>query len=126
MVAGAAVLAVTGLAIALRGRCPALLAVWTAYILMLLPVAGIVQHGHHFAADRYTYLPMIGWALLAGGGLWANLPPPHSWAAPPAAAPATALANSGVAAMSALSHRQGIIRQALSALSPRAPTLPVT
>src|SRR5262249_60870109 len=96
MVAGAAVLAVTGLAIALRGRCPALLAVWTAYILMLLPVAGIVQHGHHFAADRYTYLPMIGWALLAGGGLWAILPPTPGRATPPGRAPAPGLGIAGV------------------------------
>src|SRR5262249_59318716 len=102
MVAGAAVLAVTGLAIALRGRCPALLAVWTAYILMLLPVAGIVQHGHHFAADRYTYLPMIGWALLAGGGLWAILPSPHGRATRPAGGLPPALGLAGVIALAAL------------------------
>jgi len=116
MVAGAAVLAVTGLAIALRGRCPALLAVWTAYILMLLPVAGIVQHGHHFAADRYTYLPMIGWALLAGGGLWAILPSTHGRATRRAGALATALVIAGLIALAVLTRHQVLIWQDSAAL----------
>jgi protein O-mannosyl-transferase len=33
---------------------------WLWYLIMLLPVIGIVQVGGHAIADRYTYLPMIG------------------------------------------------------------------
>lgn len=46
-------------------------AVWLAYIVMLVPVIGLVQVGTQFAADRYTYLPSIGPFILIGaaGGL---------------------------------------------------------
>jgi Flp pilus assembly protein TadD len=63
------VLAITGLALRFRRRWPALAAVWAAYVVILLPVSGIVQAGPQIAADRYTYLPCLGWALLAGAGL---------------------------------------------------------
>ncbi len=33
---------------------------WFAYLVMLLPVIGIVQVGAQSMADRYTYLPLIG------------------------------------------------------------------
>lgn len=33
---------------------------WFWYIILLLPVSGILQSGHHAHADRYAYLPMIG------------------------------------------------------------------
>jgi protein O-mannosyl-transferase len=64
-----AIVAVTAVAIALARRRPALLAAWAAYVLMALPVAGLVQNGFQIAADRYTYLPCLPWALLAGGGV---------------------------------------------------------
>lgn len=67
LVAGLVVLLVTAVAVAVRRRWPALLAVWVGYVLMLLPVVGIVHNGYQIAADRYTYLPGVGWALLAGG-----------------------------------------------------------
>jgi protein O-mannosyl-transferase len=63
------VLLVTGVALASRRRWPGLLAVWISYALMLFPVAGIFHKGHQIAADRYTYLPGIGWAVLAGGAV---------------------------------------------------------
>jgi Flp pilus assembly protein TadD len=69
-----AVLAVAGMtaaSIALARRWPALAAAWAAYVVMTLPVAGLVQNGFQIAADRYTYLPCVPWALLAGGGLLA-------------------------------------------------------
>ena len=44
------------------------LAVWGIYVIMLLPVIGIVQVGGQSMADRYTYLPSIGPFFLAGLG----------------------------------------------------------
>lgn len=44
-------------------------AAWLSYLIMLLPVIGIIQNGHQSAADRYTYLPLLGLFLLAGFGL---------------------------------------------------------
>ena len=38
---------------------------WFWYIILLLPVSGILQSGHHAHADRYAYLPMIGILSLA-------------------------------------------------------------
>lgn len=67
LLSGVAVLLVTGVAFALRARWPGLLAVWIGYGVMLFPVVGIFHKGHQIAADRYSYLPGIGWALLAGG-----------------------------------------------------------
>jgi protein O-mannosyl-transferase len=64
---GAVALLLTVLAIALRRRWPALAAVWASYVVILLPVAGIVQNGPQ--NDRYTYLACGGWAMLAGAGL---------------------------------------------------------
>ena len=53
----------------LRRRVPGLPAAWGAYIVVLLPVLGIFQSGPQIAADRYTYLAGLGWAILAGAGL---------------------------------------------------------
>lgn len=61
--------AMTWLAWRLRRRAPAFGASWLCYLLFLLPVAGIVQTGPQFAADRYSYLACLGWAALAGGWL---------------------------------------------------------
>ncbi len=75
------VLTITGTVVALWRRWPALAAAWTAYIVILLPVSGVVQAGPQIAADRYTYLSCLGWALLAAGGLgivWRNLRRAHS------------------------------------------------
>ena len=58
-----------------RRQWPGLLAVWVSYIAILLPVLAIVQAGAQLAADRYTYLASLGWALLVGGvlaGWWAR------------------------------------------------------
>src|SRR5881409_450881 len=63
------VLAITALVLVLRRRVPGLLATWLAYIVVLLPVLGIFQIGLQIAADRYTYLAGLGWAILAGAGL---------------------------------------------------------
>src|SRR5437667_324313 len=63
------VLAITAIIVALRRRVPGLPAVWLAYVVILLPVLGIVQSGPQIAADRYTYLAGLGCAILAGAGL---------------------------------------------------------
>ena len=63
------VLALTAIALALRRRVPGLPAAWVAYIVVLLPVLGIFQSGPQIAADRYTYLAGLGWAILGGAGL---------------------------------------------------------
>src|SRR5437762_10169908 len=44
-------------------------AAWLPYLVVLLPVLGIFQSGPQIAADRYTYLAGLGWAILAGAGL---------------------------------------------------------
>src|SRR5262249_34672945 len=64
---GALVAAITAAALSLRSRWPALLAVWVSYVVILLPVLGIVQNGPQIAADRYTYLAGLGWGLRVGG-----------------------------------------------------------
>jgi tetratricopeptide (TPR) repeat protein len=58
--AGVALVAITFAAIALRRRQPWLFVGWFWYLVMLLPVIGIVQIGMQARADRYTYLPHIG------------------------------------------------------------------
>jgi tetratricopeptide (TPR) repeat protein len=48
-----------------RRKHPYLLAGWFWYLVMLLPVIGLVQVGEQGHADRYTYLPSIGLFLVA-------------------------------------------------------------
>jgi protein O-mannosyl-transferase len=43
-----------------RGKRPWLLMGWAWYLVMLLPVIGLIQVGRQAHADRYTYLPQIG------------------------------------------------------------------
>lgn len=55
------------------------LLIWGFYVVTLLPVIGIVQVGNQFAADRYTYFPGLGLALLFGlalGAAYRKLVPP--------------------------------------------------
>jgi tetratricopeptide (TPR) repeat protein len=58
---------VTALAWLGRRRCPGLGAAWLSYAILLAPVAGVFSLGHHLTADRYSYLPCVGFAVLAGG-----------------------------------------------------------
>ncbi|MBZ0220964.1 MAG: tetratricopeptide repeat protein [Candidatus Methylomirabilis sp.] len=44
-------------------------AAWLYFLAMLIPVIGLVQVGSQAAADRYTYLPLIGPFILSGAGL---------------------------------------------------------
>jgi tetratricopeptide (TPR) repeat protein len=52
--------AVTGIAFIRRRQNPYLIVGWLWYLVMLVPVIGIVQVGLQGHADRYTYLPQIG------------------------------------------------------------------
>src|SRR6266700_5914769 len=63
------VLAITAIALALRRRVPGPRAAWSAYVVVLLPVLGIFQSGPQIAADRYTYLASLGWAILVSAGV---------------------------------------------------------
>jgi tetratricopeptide (TPR) repeat protein len=60
----------------LRRKLPFLLVGWLWYLVMLLPVIGIIQVGLQARADRYTYLPQIGviiavvWAIRDLTSLW--------------------------------------------------------
>jgi len=56
-----------GVAVLMRQRWPAFTVATIAYIATLLPVLGIFQNGPQAAADRYTYLACLGWAVILGG-----------------------------------------------------------
>ena len=43
-----------------RRKAPYLLVGWLWYVVMLVPVIGLIQVGGQAMADRYTYLPLIG------------------------------------------------------------------
>ncbi|MBI4844392.1 MAG: tetratricopeptide repeat protein [Nitrospirae bacterium] len=60
----AAFLAITAAVFIYRKRAVA--SAWAYYLVSLLPVIGIVQLGSYAAANRYTYLPMLGPFILIG------------------------------------------------------------
>ena len=66
--AGVLLVAVSGAALALARRAPYLLVGWFWYLIMLVPVIGIVQVGMQAHADRYMYLPLQGLAIAAAWG----------------------------------------------------------
>jgi protein O-mannosyl-transferase len=69
--AGAALLltGVSAAALIWRRRCPWLPVGWFWYLGMLAPVIGLVQVGRQAMADRYTYLPQIGLAIVLAWGV---------------------------------------------------------
>lgn len=52
-----------------RRALPAALFSWIYYLLVLGPFLGTAQSGPQMVADRYSYLPCLGWAVLGGAGL---------------------------------------------------------
>ncbi len=61
------IITTTGLCLYLARRSRrGLLAVWLYYLVTLTPVIGIIQVGSQAAADRYAYIPTIGYFLLIG------------------------------------------------------------
>ena len=66
----AALLLVVSLAVVLQLRRRPFLALgWFWFIVMLVPVIGLVQVGRQAMADRYTYLPLIGPFVMAVWGM---------------------------------------------------------
>ncbi len=69
------VLAVTGLLVWQRRRCPGILALWLCHLALLVPMLGLSEHPH-YTNDRYSYLASIPWSIaLAVGCL-------HLWKSP--------------------------------------------
>ncbi len=50
-----------------RRNRPWMLAGWAWYLVVLLPVIGLVQVGFQAMADRYSYLSLLGWQLALFG-----------------------------------------------------------
>jgi tetratricopeptide (TPR) repeat protein len=63
-------IAITAAAVLLRKRAPYVFVGWFWYLVMLAPVAGIVQISNYSHADRYTYLPQIGLSLAVAWLAW--------------------------------------------------------
>jgi Flp pilus assembly protein TadD len=61
--------AITITAIVFRNKWPYLITGWLWYLLMLVPVIGLVQVGEQGHADRYTYLPHVGLFLVMVWGV---------------------------------------------------------
>lgn len=61
--------AVTGLAVVERSRRPWLLVGWLWYLGTLVPMIGLVQVGNQAMADRYSYVPSMGLALILAGAI---------------------------------------------------------
>src|SRR5579862_176674 len=65
LAAGIALLVATAAAVWIAPRRPYVLMGWLWYLLTLVPVIGFVQVGIQPTADRFTYVPLIGIAVLA-------------------------------------------------------------
>jgi tetratricopeptide (TPR) repeat protein len=89
--AAAAVVVVTAGAWALRRSSPYLLAGWLWFLGTLVPALGLVQVGGQAMADRYTYWPSIGLAVMVIWGL-ADLVAKTRWSQLAVAVAAVALA----------------------------------
>lgn len=59
-VAAMVLIGITAIAFVRRKKNPYLIVGWFWYLVMLVPVIGIIQVGLQGHADRYTYLPQIG------------------------------------------------------------------
>ena len=60
--------AVSALALAARRTRPWFVVGWFWYLGTLIPVIGLVQAGAQSHADRYTYMPMVGLAVILAWG----------------------------------------------------------
>jgi len=104
---GAVVVLVTVVLFRLRRRWRAGWVLWLYYLVMVAPVSGLVQIGLQMAADRYTQLACLGWALLAGAGFLYCWPGGHRARAGPApAVVVTVLSAAVVIALVAVSRQQ--------------------
>jgi hypothetical protein len=55
--------------VARRRQWPAVAAAGVVYVALILPTLGFFAVGPQPVADRYSYLPCLGWALVAGGAV---------------------------------------------------------
>jgi protein O-mannosyl-transferase len=69
LLSGLAVVGLSAAAVAARRRAPWFTAAWGAYLVMVLPVSGVVRGGLSLAHDRYSYVACLPWALLLGVGV---------------------------------------------------------
>ena len=69
LVSYAFVAALTVAVVLARRRQPGWLMAWIFYAVSLIPVGGLLQNGPQIAADRYTYLPILGFTVMVGAGL---------------------------------------------------------
>jgi tetratricopeptide (TPR) repeat protein len=65
----ALIFAISAAAIIWRRQVPSFFVGWFWYLIMVLPVSGILQIGLQGHADRYTYLPQIGLYLAVVWGI---------------------------------------------------------
>ncbi|HZW34531.1 MAG TPA: tetratricopeptide repeat protein, partial [Isosphaeraceae bacterium] len=72
----------------LRRRRPGLLAAWLSYLVILAPNLGLIRVSNQIAADRYSYMAMLGGVMVAAAG-FSRLWPPLSRARPGAIGLAT-------------------------------------
>jgi len=101
VLSGVVLVAVSAGALALARRAPYLLVGWLWYLIMLIPVIGVVQVGVQAHADRYLYLPLQGLAIAVAWGAVDLVGSSHGRRR------ALALAGAGVIVLLAIAaHRQ--------------------
>jgi protein O-mannosyl-transferase len=101
VLSASAVLAVTIILFALRRWWPAGLAVWVCYVIAIAPTLGVAQSGVQLVADRYSYLPSLGLAMLAGAAIVYRWKSPESgrvknWVFLSASAAAAVVLSAGI------------------------------
>lgn len=84
--AALALLALAALAAWRARRAPAIAVAALAYVLLLSPVLGFFQSGPQLVAERYSYLPSVGLAILAAAAVFRGDRRPSPRVAVPAAA----------------------------------------
>jgi len=73
---GLLILSITAVVLKYTYRRPYLLMGWLWFLVTLVPVIGIVKVGWQAYADRYTYIPLIGIAVMAA---WAAAELSYGW-----------------------------------------------
>jgi protein O-mannosyl-transferase len=77
--AGLLLLGVTVVSIRLARSRPYLVVGWFWFLVVLLPVIGLVQVGSQAMADRYSYLPFVGLFLILAWGVFEATPASSLW-----------------------------------------------
>ncbi len=62
--------AITAVLVVQRRRYPWALVAWVCYVALVAPVLGFAQSGPQIAADRYTYISCLPWAVLVAAGTY--------------------------------------------------------